>query len=124
MDSTPPLTGDALLVAVTDAMVTMHEHYHGRAPGSAKTRLMGDDMLACVLGDMYTHVEKTLIELDQTALVHDSRSAFQEAMGDRFVTEVQRLSGRPVERFVSTHSVGPDLEVEIFLLGPPRAVLA
>jgi uncharacterized protein YbcI len=118
MDSTPPLTGDALLAAVTDAMVTMHEHYHGRAPGSAKTRLMGDDMLACVLGDMYTQVEKTLIELDQTSLVHDSRSAFQDAMGDRFVAEVQRLSGRPVERFVSTHSVGPDLEVEIFVLGP------
>ena len=63
--STPtgPLEGDALLAAVTDAMVTLHERYYHRVPGSAKTQLMGDDLIACVIGDMYTDVEKTLIEL-------------------------------------------------------------
>jgi hypothetical protein len=33
-----PLTGDALLGAVTDAMVALHERYHHRAPVTAKTR--------------------------------------------------------------------------------------
>jgi uncharacterized protein YbcI len=118
MDSEPPFTGDALLVAITDSMVALHGHYHGRTPFSAKTRLMGDDMLACVLGGVYTEVEKTLIELERTPIVHEVRSAFQEAMEPRFIAEVERLSGRPVLRFISTHHVGPDLEVEIFILGP------
>ncbi len=53
------LAGDELLAAVTDAMVTFHERHHGRKPGSAKSQLMGDDLLACVLGGVYTEVEKT-----------------------------------------------------------------
>jgi hypothetical protein len=32
-----PLTGDALLAAVTDAMVALHKRYHHRAPATAKT---------------------------------------------------------------------------------------
>jgi hypothetical protein len=39
-----PLTGDALLFAVTDAMVAMHERYHHRAPVTAKTVLLDDDL--------------------------------------------------------------------------------
>ena len=50
----PVLTGDALLVAVTDAMVALHERYHQRAPVTAKTQLLGGDLLACVLGGVYT----------------------------------------------------------------------
>jgi uncharacterized protein YbcI len=118
MDSRRPLTGAPLLEAVTQAMVTLHEHYHGRPPASAKTQLMGDEMLACVLGGVYTEVEKTLIELQRAPVVHEVRSAFQEAMQDRFIAEVERLSGRKVLEFVSTHHVGPDLEVEIFMLAP------
>jgi uncharacterized protein YbcI len=77
---------------------------------------MGDDLLACVLGGVYTEVEKTLIELERAPLVHESRTAFQSAMEDRFVGLVERLSGKRVTQFVSTHSVGPDLEIELFFL--------
>jgi uncharacterized protein YbcI len=113
-----PLTGDALLHAVSERMAALHEHYHGRAPVTAKTRMLGDDLLACVLGGVYGEVEKTMIELERTPLVHEVRSAFQVVMEDRFVTEIERLSGRGVERFMSTHNVGPDLEVELFFLAP------
>ena len=110
--------GDEMLEAITESMVALHERYYGRKPGSARTRVMGDDMLVCVLGDMYTDVEKTLIELQRQAAVHDNRTAFQQAMETRFITEVERITGRQVERFVSTHHVGPDVEVELFVLGP------
>lgn len=115
---TEPLTGDALLQAVTDAMVALHERYHHRAPVSARTQLMGGDMLACVMGGVYTDVEKTMIELQRGAVVKDVRSAFQNAMEDRFIGEVQRLSGREVMTFISSSHVGPDLEVELFVLAP------
>ena len=59
-----------------------------------------------------------MIELERTPLVHEVRSAFQKAMQPRFVAEVERLSGRRVESFFSTHHVGPDLEVELFFLAP------
>ena len=59
-----------------------------------------------------------MIELERTPLVHEARSAFQEATQPRFVAEIERLSGRRVESFVSTHHVGPDLEVELFFLAP------
>jgi hypothetical protein len=45
-----PLTGDALLVAVTNAMVAFHERYYHRVPVAAKSLLLDDELLVCVLG--------------------------------------------------------------------------
>jgi uncharacterized protein YbcI len=78
--------------------------------------MMGDDLLGCVLGGVYTDVEKTLIELERAPRVQDNRNAFQTAMQDRFVAVVEQLSGKRVAHFVSTHSIGPDLEIELFFL--------
>ena len=110
------LVGDDALEAVNDAMVALHERYHGRKPATARTQMMGDDMLACLLGDVYTDVEKTMIELQRQALVRETRSAFQQAMERRFIDAVERLTGRRVAEFISTHHVGPDLELELFVL--------
>ena len=105
-----------MLDAVTEAMVAIHERYHGRKPATAYTQLLGDDMLACLLGDVYTDVEKTMIELQRKAMVHETRSAFQQAMGHRFIDIVEGITSRKVARFISTHHVGPDLELELFVL--------
>jgi hypothetical protein len=40
---------DALLVAVTGAMVALHQRYHHRAPVTANTLMLGGELLACVL---------------------------------------------------------------------------
>jgi uncharacterized protein YbcI len=112
------LTGDALLVAVTDAMVGLHERYHHRVPVTAKTLLLGGDLLACVLGGVYTDVEKTMIELQRTTIVQETRSAFQNAMQHKFIAAVEDLSGRDVLAFISNHHVGPDMEIELFMLEP------
>jgi uncharacterized protein YbcI len=113
-----PLSGDALLAAVTDAMVALHERYHHRTPVTAKTQLLGGDLLACVLGGVYTDVEKTMIELQRTTIVRETRSAFQNAMQHKFISAVERLSGRDVLAFISNHHVGPDMEIELFMLKP------
>ena len=54
----PPLDGDELLAAVTEAMVALHRRYYHRKPVTAKTRMLGDDLLACVLGGVYTDGER------------------------------------------------------------------
>ena len=99
-------------------MVELHERYHHRVPVTAKTLLLGDDLIACVLGGIYTDVEKTMIELQRTTIVQETRSAFQHAMQAKFIAAVERLSGRRVLAFISNHHVGPDMEIELFLLAP------
>ncbi|MBE2314609.1 DUF2294 family protein [Solirubrobacter sp. CPCC 204708] len=101
---------------MTDAMVALHLRYYNRAPATAKTQMLGDDLLACVLGGIYTDVEKTLIEIGRTGSVHDARGQFQDAMRHKFVEAVEQLTGRAVVTFISNHHVGPDLAVELFWL--------
>ncbi|WP_169542271.1 Na-translocating system protein MpsC family protein [Solirubrobacter soli] len=125
-DPTAPLSGPALLDAVTDAIVALHLRYYGRAPATAKTTRLGDDLLACTLGGIYTDVEKTMIELERADDVHDTRRIFQASTRHTYVDAVQRLSGRAVLASVSNFHVGPDLAVELFWLAPwtaaePRA---
>jgi uncharacterized protein YbcI len=116
-----PLTGDELLAAVTDAMVAFHQRYYHREPVTAKTLLLGGELLVCVLGGVYTDVEKTMIELQRTTIVQETRNAFQNAMKNRFIATVERLSGRNVLAFISNHHVGPDIEIELFMLTPDDA---
>jgi len=113
-----PLIGDELLAAVTETMVAFHERYHHRKPVTAKTLLLGGELLVCVLGGVYTDVEKTMIELQRAPIVHETRSAFQNALRHRFIAAVERLSGREVLTFMSDHHVGPDIEIELFMLTP------
>lgn len=115
MSAAPPLGGQELLDAVTEALVSLHERYHHRAPVTAKSQMLGDDLLACVMGGVYTEVEKTMIELQRGPVVQETRSAFQQAMQQRFIEEVERLSGREVLAFISNHHVGPDIEIELFV---------
>ena len=115
-DPTPALSGQPMLEAITDAMVSLHLHYHGRVPATAETHLLGGDLLACKLGGIYTDVEKTMIELQRTREVHDTRRRFQAATRHKFIEVVERLSGRTVAAFISNYHVGPDLAVELFLL--------
>lgn len=100
-----PLAGEELLAAVTE-------------PVTAKSMMLGDDLLACVLGDVYTDVEKTMIELQRQRVVQEKRSTFRHVLEQRFISEVERLSGHHVLAFTSSSHVGPNLEIELFMLAP------
>ena len=73
------------------------------------------------MGGVYTDVEKTMIELQRGTIVQETRSEFQNAMQHKFIEAVERLSGRSVVVFISNSHVGPDLEIELFMLGPALA---
>ena len=74
-----------------------------------------------MIGGVYTDVEKTMIELQRTPVVQETRSAFQTATQSRFIEVVERLSGRGVLAFISNQHVGPDMEIELFVLKPRAA---
>ena len=78
----------------------------------------------CVLAGVYSDVEKTMIELQRGTLVQQVRSAFQVAMQHKFIAAVERLSGREVLAFVSDQHVGPDIEIELFMLKPRQLAAA
>ena len=113
-----PLRGDALLAAVSESMVALHERYHHRKPVTVKTHLMGDELLTCVMHGVYTEVEKTMIETQGQTIVHETRRVFLSAMQHRLINEVESLSGRRVTDLITSNHVGPDLEIKLFMLAP------
>ena len=100
-------------------MVAFHQRYHHRDPVTAKTLMLGDDLLACVLGGVYTDVEKTMIEIQRKTIVQETRNQFQNAMQGKFIEAVERLTGRNVLAFLSQAHVDPDITIEIFFIDGP-----
>ena len=82
---------------------------------------MGADYVICFMEDIYTPVERTLIEAGRFPAVQETRGAFQEAMRENFTAAVEELTGRKVIGFLSQVHVDPDLSVETFILEPLNA---
>jgi hypothetical protein len=61
-----------------------------------------------------------MIEIQRGPIVQETRSAFQSAMQHKFIAAVERLSGREVLAFISNQHVGPDIEIELFMLKPQQ----
>lgn len=101
-------------------MVGLHREHLGRGPGAAKS-FVADDIVVCVLSDIYTRVEKTLNEAGQVDHVRATRTLHQLALEDEYKSRVEAIVGRPVEAFLSVVHVDPDVAVEIFLLGEPAS---
>lgn len=108
--------GGHALVELSNAMVALHREYFGRGPGAAKS-FLSDEMVVCMLSDIYTPVERTLIRAGQAEHVRRTRSLHQDALEDEYKSRVEAIVGRPVEAFLSVVHVDPDVAIEVFLLG-------
>ena len=108
-----------VLTAISDGMVALLKEFYGHGPSRTKS-YYADDLVVCVLRGGFSRVEQTMIELEFSRVVTDTRSVFQDAMAHKFISAVERLSGRDVLSFSSNHHVGPDIEVELFMLRPKQ----
>jgi uncharacterized protein YbcI len=106
-----------MLAEVTNAIVRLHRQHYGKGPTRSKSYLL-DDVLICVMRDVLTTVERTLVEAGEDAMVRDTRFAFEVAMRDRFVDAVERVVGRKVLGFTSQILVTRDVAIEMFTLEP------
>ena len=104
------------LAAVTNGIVRLFADYYGRGPERAKTYLLEDRYVVCVLRDTMTTVERTLAPTDPD-LVRRVRLVFQEAMADSFIGVVEKAMGRPVLAYHSQLTFEPDMGFEYFMLG-------
>jgi uncharacterized protein YbcI len=93
----------------------MHRDHYGRGASSARSVYQGNYLIV-FLEDIYTPVERTLIDSGRFEAVKETRAAFQDVMQERFTSEVQKLVGRKVVGFLSQVHVDPDVAVETFIL--------
>src|SRR5204862_4939077 len=80
--------------------------------------VLGHDYALCILEDVFTRAEQTLIGAGNAAQVHATRHAFQEAVEDEFTSMVEEVTGRKVRAFVSQIHIESNLAVELFLFEP------
>lgn len=69
---------------------------YDRATGGRGLAHLLDDLLVCVMEDVFTTVERTLIGVGEAEQVRATRQAFQDAMQQEFRSEVERVTGRRV----------------------------
>ena len=104
------------LAGVTNAIVKLFRDYYGRGPTKAKSYILDDRIVVCVLEETMTKVEQTLVQNGHGAKVRDVRLTFQEAMADEFKQVVASGTGRKVIAYHSQLTLDPDLGFEFFVL--------
>jgi uncharacterized protein YbcI len=104
------------LAAVTNGIVKLFREYYGRGPTKAKSYLLDDRILVCVLEETMTKVENTLVDNGHGNKVREVRLAFQEAMAEEFKDEVTKHLGRRVMAYHSQLTLRPDIGFEFFVL--------
>ena len=117
-----------LTEAISASMVELYAlHYgHERTTG---TTYINDNIVVCVLEDILSTDESSLIASGSGSEVIDGRVAFQENMEDEFTGEIERLTGRRVTAFLSANQTDPGVACELFFLEaaparPPTTTVA
>jgi len=114
-----PALGGPLAADISNAVVRLIREHFGKGPNQAKT-VVHDDVVVTVLGGGFTHAEKTLYKAGRADVVDAGRRAMQDVFEREMRAEVERLTGRRVEAFLSANHHDPDASVEIFLLDVER----
>lgn len=104
-----------MAAAISNAIVGIHSKHYGKGPTKAKTYLI-DDTIVCVMQDVFTTVERTLIENGKGELVCEVRITFQRCLKHEFLDAVREATGRNVRSFMSQIDWENDTAIEFFLL--------
>jgi uncharacterized protein YbcI len=105
--------------AISTRIVSLHAKAYGRGPTKARTFLTPFYAL-CLMEDVFTTAERTLIAHGKPGNVRDTRLAFQETMRDEFVAIVEEANGRKVRAFMSQITTEPEVAAELFLFEPDQ----
>jgi uncharacterized protein YbcI len=103
--------------AVGNAITRLHRDRYGRGATTTRTVFQGNRIIA-FLEDIYTPLERTLIDAGDWEQVKATRQSFQMAMRGPFTEAVEAITGRKVIAFMSQVHLDPDMAAEIFVLSP------
>jgi uncharacterized protein YbcI len=107
--------------AMGNAITRLHRDHYGRGATTTRTIYQRNHVVV-LLEEIYTPVERTLIEAGKHEEVRRTRQVFQDAMRERFSKAVEEIGGRKVIQFMSQVSFDPDIAAEIFILEPGSTV--
>ena len=91
-DPTSRAENGAIASQISRDIVRLHANLYGRGPTKAKTHL-SDEYAMCILEEVFTPAEKTLIRAGNTEQVKATRNAFQDAVEPEFSEVVEDGDG-------------------------------
>ena len=115
-DTTGP---NSSLQTISNGLVHLMSESYGRGPTKAKTYILDDTYVICVMHEIFTTAEQTLIEAGEKDLVRDTRIAFQTALAADFKGVVEEALGRRVLTYQSQIVFEPAASFEFFILEEP-----
>ena len=101
--------------AISDAMVELYAIFYQHDRTTATTYI-NDNIVVCVLENILTTGEDTLIAAGARGEVVDGRVAFQTDSEDEFTAAIERLTHRRVTAFLSANQTAPGVACELFFL--------
>lgn len=104
----------AVVAELSREIVQLHARMYGRGPTKARSYLRHEYAL-CVLEEIFTQAEKTLVANGNAEHVRDTRMKFQDAVAKEFIAIAEKVTGRTVRIFFSQVEVQHDTAVELFL---------
>ena len=104
-------------VEIGNAITRLYREHYGRGATITRT-LRQRNYVNVFLEDIYTPVERTLIDAGHEEGVRQTRHLFQLAMAPRFTGIVEAITERKVIAFMSQVHFAPDMAAEIFVLDP------
>jgi uncharacterized protein YbcI len=110
----------ALVSQLSREIVQLHARLYGRGPTKARSYLESEYGV-CILEEIFTTAEHTLIAAGSAAHVEDTRRKFQDAVRDDFIEVVERVTGKSVEVFLSQVDVEKNLALEFFIFARDSA---
>jgi uncharacterized protein YbcI len=104
-----------LTVAISEAMVELYAIFYQHDRTTATTYI-NDNIVVCILENILTADEDTLIAGGARGEVIDGRVAFQTDSEDEFTAAIERLTHRHVTAFLSANQTMPGVACELFFL--------
>ena len=107
----------AVVSQLSREIVQLHARMYGRGPVKARSYMQRDYAL-CVLEEIFTTAEQTLIDAGSADHVRETRNKFQEAVREQFVAIAEEATGRRVRACISQVDVGTGMAIELFVFEP------
>jgi uncharacterized protein YbcI len=110
--------GRELLGELCGETVAMTRKFWGKGPTKCRASWAGPDAILILLSDGFTAAEQTVSEAGHADEVIAFRSAYHEAMNDRMIALVERVTDRSVRAALSADHTNPDITALVFVLEP------
>ena len=110
---------ESALQAISNGLVHLMSDSYGRGPTKAKTYILDDSYVICVMHEIFTTAEQTLIDAGEKDLVRRTRIAYQSALADQFKAVVADALDRQVLTYHSQIVFAPPSCFEFFILEQP-----